>query len=81
MPNSRWALRDFGFRAILATSFADIFAANCTNNGIAAMAMNIDAIARCAEQRERYELTIDLEACQIRDERASSHRSKHVKRS
>jgi 3-isopropylmalate dehydratase small subunit len=34
VPNSRWALRDFGFRAILATSFADIFAANCTNKRI-----------------------------------------------
>ncbi len=67
--HAAWALRDFGFRAILAASFADIFAANCTNNGVAAIALDVDAISRRAEQRERYELTIDLAECEIRDER------------
>src|SRR6185295_17126374 len=61
--HAAWALRDFGFRAILAESFADIFVANCTNNGIAAIAVDVDKIA------QRTRLTIDLEQREIRDER------------
>ncbi len=59
--HAAWALRDFGFRAILAPSFADIFVANCTSNGIAAIAIETDALI------ERTHLTIDLERCEIRD--------------
>ena len=58
--HAAWALRDFGFRAILAASFADIFVANCTNNGIAAIAVDADEIAR------HPRVTIDLEKCEIR---------------
>jgi len=61
--HAAWALRDFGFRAILAESFADIFVANCTNNGIAAIAVDVDAVAG------HDGLTIDLEKCEIRDDR------------
>ena len=61
--HAAWALRDFGFRAILAESFADIFVANCTNNGIAAIAVDVDEIA------QHPRLTIDLEQCEIRDDR------------
>ena len=61
--HAAWALRDFGFRAILAESFADIFVANCTNNGIAAIAVDVDAIA------QHRRLTIDLENREIRDDR------------
>jgi 3-isopropylmalate/(R)-2-methylmalate dehydratase small subunit len=62
--HAAWALRDFGFRAILAASFADIFVANCTNNGIAAIAVDVDDIAQRAGR-----LTIDLEKCEIRHDR------------
>ena len=61
--HAAWALRDFGFRAILAESFADIFVANCTNNGIAAIAVDVSEIAR------HPRLTIDLERCEIRHDR------------
>jgi 3-isopropylmalate/(R)-2-methylmalate dehydratase small subunit len=61
--HAAWALRDFGFRAVLAESFADIFVANCTNNGIAAIAVDVDKIAK------RPRLTLDLEQCEIRDDR------------
>jgi len=61
--HAAWALRDFGFRAILAPSFADIFVANCTNNGIAAIVVDVDAVAG------HDGLTIDLEKCEIRDDR------------
>src|SRR5262249_40875010 len=56
-----WALLDFGFRAVIAESFADIFVANCTNNGLAAIAMPTDSIVG------RTRLTIDLERCEVRD--------------
>ena len=59
--HAAWALRDFGFRAILAESFADIFVANCTNNGIAAIAVDVKQLAG------HDRLTIDLEKCEIRD--------------
>jgi 3-isopropylmalate/(R)-2-methylmalate dehydratase small subunit len=62
--HAAWALRDFGFRAVLATSFADIFVENCTNNGIAAIVLDVDKIAGRAGR-----LTIDLERCEIRDGR------------
>jgi 3-isopropylmalate/(R)-2-methylmalate dehydratase small subunit len=61
--HAAWALRDFGFRAILAESFADIFVANCTNNGIAAIAVDVKQLAG------HDRLTIDLEKCEIRDGR------------
>ncbi len=66
--HAAWALRDFGFRAILAASFADIFVANCTNNGIAAIAVDVEEIA------PHHRLTIDLEQCEIRDERGFTAR-------
>ena len=62
--HAAWALRDAGFRAIIAPSFADIFAANCTNNGIATIVVDEP---KAAELAQRTELTIDLERCEIRD--------------
>ncbi len=59
--HAAWALRDFGFRAIIASSFADIFVANCTNNGLATIAMPTPEIMN------RARLTIDLERCEVRD--------------
>ncbi|MGI8424582.1 MAG: 3-isopropylmalate dehydratase small subunit [Chloroflexota bacterium] len=58
--HAAWALLDAGFRAIIAPSFADIFAANCTSNGIATIAFPLEDLAG------RRELTIDLERCEIR---------------
>ncbi|HYU26120.1 MAG TPA: 3-isopropylmalate dehydratase small subunit [Thermoanaerobaculia bacterium] len=69
--HAAWALLDAGFRAIIAPSFADIFTANCTNNGIAAIAVPDQTVAeltRRAEEREGYRLTIDLERCELRDD-------------
>jgi 3-isopropylmalate/(R)-2-methylmalate dehydratase small subunit len=59
-----WALGDFGFRAIIAPSFADIFLNNCFKNGLLPVSLPEDAIARlfreCAD-RPGYELAVDLE--------------------
>ncbi len=65
-----WALLEYGFRAIVAPSFADIFANNCTKNGVLPVALTDEETAeilRRTEEREGYELTVDLEACVVRD--------------
>lgn len=66
-----WALADFGFRAVISSSFADIFANNSTKNGFLTVRLSEDEIAellRRAKQLDNYELTIDLEHCEIRDD-------------
>lgn len=65
-----WALVEYGFRAIVAPSFADIFANNCTKNGVLPVALTDEEVAlivRRAEDVEGYELTVDLETCVVRD--------------
>jgi len=60
-----WALLDFGFKAIIAESFADIFFNNCFKNGILPIvlpAAEIDALFAQVEATLGYKLTIDLPA-------------------
>lgn len=73
--HAAWALLDYGFRAILAPSFADIFSMNCTKNGILTAVLEEDNIARfmgCALAHAGYTLTVDLESGTIRDDRGFS---------
>src|SRR5574340_578587 len=59
-----WALLDFGIRAIIAPSFADIFYNNCFKNGILPVvlgAAGVDRLFRECEASEGYRLQIDLE--------------------
>ena len=59
-----WALADFGFRAIIATSFADIFANNCLKNGLLTVALSESDVLKLTERAQTidgYELTVDLE--------------------
>jgi 3-isopropylmalate/(R)-2-methylmalate dehydratase small subunit len=66
-----WALADFGFRAVVSSSFADIFANNSTKNGFLTVRLTEDEVATVmqrAQQIDDYELTIDLEKCEVRDE-------------
>lgn len=59
-----WALADFGFRAIVAPSFADIFANNCLKNGLLPVVLTeseTTELLRRASVLENYQLTIDLE--------------------
>jgi 3-isopropylmalate/(R)-2-methylmalate dehydratase small subunit len=66
-----WALSDFGFRAVISSSFADIFANNSTKNGFLTVRLGEEEIARVmqrAEEVDGYELTIDLERCEVRDD-------------
>jgi 3-isopropylmalate/(R)-2-methylmalate dehydratase small subunit len=58
-----WALLDYGFRVIIAPSFADIFYNNCFKNGILPVTLpdaQVDELFRRAEANEGYQLTADL---------------------
>jgi 3-isopropylmalate/(R)-2-methylmalate dehydratase small subunit len=59
-----WALKDFGIRAILAPSFADIFYTNCFSNGLLPVALPMAAIEALAAVEGP--LTVDLPAQQVR---------------
>lgn len=66
-----WALADFGFRAVISSSFADIFANNSTKNGFLTVRLSENEVAelmRRAEGIDDYRLTIDLEKCEVRDD-------------
>ena len=65
-----WALADYGFRAIVAPSFADIFANNCTKNGLLPVVLaesEVAEIVRRARHTECYQLTVDLERRVVED--------------
>lgn len=60
-----WALDDFGFRAVLAPSFADIFFNNSFKNGLLPIVVDagiIGSIFKAVEQNPGFELSIDLES-------------------
>lgn len=66
-----WALADFGFRAVISASFADIFANNSTKNGFLTIRLNEEEVATVmgrAQEVNNYEITIDLENCEVRDD-------------
>ena len=58
-----WALEDFGFRVIIAPSFAEIFYNNCFKNGLLPVVLKeneVDALFRSVESDEGYSLSVDL---------------------
>jgi 3-isopropylmalate/(R)-2-methylmalate dehydratase small subunit len=69
--HAAWALRDFGIRAVLAPSFADIFRENADQNGIAAIELSADDVAVLLERAVKeapLRLTVDAEAGTVSDE-------------
>jgi 3-isopropylmalate/(R)-2-methylmalate dehydratase small subunit len=65
-----WALADFGFRAVISSSFADIFRNNSTKNGFLTVQLNEEqasTVMRRAQEIDNYEVTIDLEKCEVSD--------------
>jgi 3-isopropylmalate/(R)-2-methylmalate dehydratase small subunit len=70
-----WALENFGFRVILAPSFADIFYNNCFKNGLLPIRLpeaTIGDLFRRAAAHPGYKLTVDLQANRITDEHGLS---------
>ena len=59
-----WALEDYGFRAIIAPSFADIFFNNCFKNGLLPIRLaadQVDALFKAVATQAGYKLVVDLE--------------------
>jgi 3-isopropylmalate/(R)-2-methylmalate dehydratase small subunit len=59
-----WALQQYGFDAIIAPSFSDIFRNNCTKNGLAPVAISMESVQRiwdAIEADPAVEITIDVE--------------------
>ena len=67
-----WALLDYGFRTVIAPSFADIFYNNCFKNGMLPIRLpgrQVKDLFRCVRENPEYTLTVDLESCTLRDGR------------
>jgi len=59
-----WAIKDFGIRCVIATSFADIFFSNCFKNGILPIILpqeQVDVLIKDAEKGANARMTVDLE--------------------
>jgi 3-isopropylmalate/(R)-2-methylmalate dehydratase small subunit len=68
--HAAWALHDFGFAAVIAPSFADIFRANAIANGLLPLALDetiVELVAQRAAEIDGYALEIDLEECRVCD--------------
>jgi 3-isopropylmalate/(R)-2-methylmalate dehydratase small subunit len=66
-----WALQDFGFKAVIAPSFADIFKNNCSKNGLLTIVLKpeeVDAIFGAIGKHRGYKLAVDLNAQTVADE-------------
>jgi len=70
-----WALADYGFRAVIAPSFADIFFNNCFQNGMVPVRLSEEDVgeifrraAAAGALGKPYRLEVDLEACVVRDD-------------
>src|ERR1051326_5285378 len=65
-----WALRDYGFRAVVAPSFADIFSKNAINNRLAPISLpeaQVRELMRAALRRQGYSLQLDLASESVTD--------------
>lgn len=62
-----WALRDYGFRALIAPSFADIFTTNSAKNGLLLVTLSPEQIRdlMARAQSGAFELTVNLESCTV----------------
>lgn len=66
-----WAIEDYGIRAVIAPSFADIFYSNCFKNGVLPIALSeqlVEELFRRHASSQSYQLTIDLEQSQVFDQ-------------
>ena len=72
-----WAMMDYGFRAVISTSFADIFFSNCYKNGLLPIVLEkqiVDQLFEASLKDSSYSISIDLEKQQVVSEDiGSSH--------
>ncbi|MEN8822754.1 MAG: 3-isopropylmalate dehydratase small subunit [Abyssibacter sp.] len=63
-----WALADYGFRVVIAESYADIFFSNCFKNGVLPLVLETEAIEALMQDATAapLDLTVDLQACEVR---------------
>jgi len=64
-----WAIENYGFRVVIAPSFADIFYNNCFKNGVLPIKLSEDQVEQLFQKADNggYQLTVDLNACRISD--------------
>ena len=70
-----WALQEYGFRALVAPSFADIFNNNCAQNGILTVTLpedEVETLLQRAKATTDYQVTVDLEHCLVKDNQGFS---------
>ena len=73
--HAAWALSDFGFRVVIAPTFADIFFSNAGKNGIVLARLSeseVDILLQNAQKIPDYRLTVSLEAQTVSDSRGFS---------
>ncbi len=70
-----WAILDFGFKVVIAPSFADIFYNNCFKNGILPIKLSeeqVEELFQRTAKQEGYKLHVDLESKQVTDDQGLS---------
>ena len=70
-----WALDDFGFRCVIAESFADIFYNNCSKNGVLPVVLTgdeVETLHRNIADQEGYQIAVDLESNTVTDSKGFS---------
>ena len=73
--HAAWALSDFGFRVVIAPTFADIFFSNAGKNGIVLVRLSdadVNTLLENAQKTPNYQLTVSLEAQSVTDGRGFS---------
>lgn len=69
-----WAIENYGFRVVIAPSFADIFYSNCFKNGVLPIRLSEEQVENLFQRAAKpgYRLTVDLNACRITDSQGLS---------
>jgi 3-isopropylmalate/(R)-2-methylmalate dehydratase small subunit len=64
-----WAIENYGFRAVIAPTFADIFYNNCFKNGVLPVKLSEEQVGQLFQKSAGggYKLTVDLDACRVSD--------------
>jgi 3-isopropylmalate/(R)-2-methylmalate dehydratase small subunit len=64
-----WAIENYGFRVVIAPTFADIFYNNCFKNGVLPIRLSEDQVEQLFQKANKgdYQLTVDLNTCRLTD--------------